>query len=76
VAYSRIKDILENTVTLYFSPKTTTVNKSRTITGNNIWHWLTSLFNNIICNSSYIHSIEQQIIINELEKMPKAMVMD
>jgi hypothetical protein len=38
VAYSRVQDILENTVTLYFSPNTPTVNKSRSITGNNIWH--------------------------------------
>jgi hypothetical protein len=39
VAYSRVQDILENTVTLYFSPNATTVNKSRSITGNNIRHW-------------------------------------
>jgi len=34
VAYSRVQDILENTVTLYFSPNITTVNKSRCKTGN------------------------------------------
>jgi hypothetical protein len=39
VAYSRVQDTLENKVTLYFSSNTTTVNKSRSITGNNIWHW-------------------------------------
>jgi len=38
-AYSRVYDILENTVTLYFSPTTTTVKKSRSKTGNNIRHW-------------------------------------